>query len=216
MPAARPSFRPRPGGGFNPGMGQINEHLDENALSQAASQKAATQQGVNPSSAQAAALGQKMKQGGFQGMPGAPGGMNQPRPLGTLADELIKNPAKDIFEQLKSFFTLNTWLGIDPPKHDGPEETARKQKMHQRYQKLDQEQQQVTQRRYQEELQKKRAEEEQKARRKQQEEAQKAQQVDMPSSPQKGPVGPGSSKKQKAVTKLQNDRKTLSGPSSAN
>ena len=31
--------RPRPGGGFNAGLGQFNEHLDEQALQQAVGQK---------------------------------------------------------------------------------------------------------------------------------------------------------------------------------
>lgn len=200
-------------------MGAMSEHLDENALAQAASQKSTSQQSVNPLTSQAAAMGQKMKQGGFPGaggmggMAGGPG--KAPRPVGTFAEELIQNPAHDILDALKSFFSINTWLGMKPPQPDSPEETARKRKMHQRFQKLDQEQQQVVQRKYQEAMQKKKMEEEQKAQRKHMEEQQKAQQVDMPSSPKKGPVGPGS-KKQKAVQKLTQDRKTLSGPSSAN
>lgn len=210
MPGPKPSFQARPGGGFNPGLGQFNEHLDESSMMQAASQKAATQQGVSPASAMPAAMAQQLRQGG------SPGGGAGPRDVGSLADELIKNPAQDISEGLKSFFSLNTWLGIDPPKPDGPDEIQRKQQLHQRYQRLDQEQQQIVQQKYQMELQKKRQQEQMDAQRHQQEEAQKAQQIEMPSSPQKGAAAPGGSKKQKAVTKLQNDRKSLSGPSSAN
>ena len=62
----------------------------------------------------------------------------------------------------------------------------------------------------------KEAEEKDRMQRKQMEEQRKAQDVVVPSSPKKGPEGPSGNKKQRAVTKLQNDRKTLGGPSIAN
>lgn len=219
MPAPKPSFRPRPGGGFNQGIGHFNEHLDEDAMQQSVKQKALTQQTNDPATAQAAAQGQSAHaqqpgQGQFPGQ--QPGGAppRPPREVSSIADELITRPAHDIIQELTSFFSLNTWLGIKPPNPDDPQEVARKKQMHQRWQKLNDEQQEVAKRRYQEEMQKKKTLEEEEQRKKQMEEQQKAQTLEMPSSPQKGPVGPAGSKKQKAVQKLQQDRKTLGGPSS--
>jgi hypothetical protein len=145
-----------------------------------------------------------------------PSSIPKPRDVSSLTDELVKRPAGDIVESLQAFFSLNTWLGIAPPNPDSQEDVMRKQKIHQRYQQLTQEQQQIAQQKYQEQLQRKKMEEEEKERRKQAEEQQKAQEIVMPSSPQKGPVGPSGSGKQRAVQKLTQDRKTLSSPSGSN
>lgn len=199
------SSAPRPGGGFNPGMGDsFGEHMDENAMQQAMQQKALTQQQGSAGAAAPGVAQQKAQQ--QQQKP--------PRSVGTLGEELIKRPISGVIEQLKGFFDVNNWLGIEPAKDDA-EKQAKQQQMMQRYNKLNSEQQAVAKQKYQEEIQRKKAEEEQKQRQKQAEEQRKSQSIDMPSSPQKGAAGPGG-KKQKAVQKLQNDRKTLSGPSSAN
>jgi hypothetical protein len=138
----------------------------------------------------------------------------KPREVGSLKEELLDRPVQDVIAGLKSFFDVNALLGIDL-KVDSPEDQAKKRAIHQRWQKLDQEQQQVAQQKYQEEVQKKQAQEEDTQPKKQQAAAE-SQTIQAPSSPQKGPKGPGGSKKQKAQTKLQNDRKQLGGPSGSN
>ncbi len=192
------SMRARPGGGFNMG-GGFNEHLDESAMAQASQQKQLTQAQADPATAQAAA--QKAQSQAQAQKP--------PPEVGSLTDELIKRPAKGVWEEIKKFFSLNTWLGIEPPQIKTPEEQAKARQIHQRYQQLDREQQEVAQKRYQELMQKKKAEEEEKMRKKQMEEQKKAQELPMPSSPQKGPAGPGASKKQKAQARLQQQMKTM-------
>lgn len=205
MGPAKSAFRPRPGGGFNQGIGHFNEHLDEQSMQSASQQKALTQQVADPRTAQAVAQGQNQAQ---SGIPSAP------REVGSLADELIKRPARDIWNEVKQFFSLNTWLGIKPA--EDPEKRAKQKQIHQRYSQLTQEQQAEARKRYERELQKKQAQQQEEEQRKQAEAQQNAQTVEVPSSSQKGPQGPAGSKKQKAVTKLQNDRKQLGGPSSAN
>lgn len=187
-------------------MGQFGEHLDEAAMGQAVSQKQLGQQQVAPSGAAAAAAGQKA-----QAQAGMPGAGQPPRELGTLGDELIKRPIKDIWHEIKAFFSLNTWLGINPNTQD----PAKQQKMaavHKRYQQLDAEQQEVAKQQYQQELQRKKAEEEEKARKEQAAKQQEQQSIAMPSSPQKGPVGPssGKSKKSNAIAKMTQQRQTMS------
>ncbi len=210
MIGPKPAFRPRPGGGFNPGFGQMNEHLDESAV-QAASQQKALQQTAGsvsanpPSGPGAAAPG---------GLPAGPSSEPvKPRAMGSIPEELVVRPAKDIVKGLASLFDLNAWLGI-PKQVDDPQTQARKQQMLQRFNRLTDEQQAEAKRRYDLNLKKKQQAEQEKQAREQQQRQQEAQSLEMPSSPQKGPVGPGSSKKQKAANKLQQDRKTLSGPSS--
>jgi hypothetical protein len=206
MSAKGPTFRPRPGGGFNPGSDQFGESLDENALQQAVGQKQLGQQ-------QATGVGNPQ---------GVPTGVNPlsptapPREVGSFVEELITRPAVDIFKGLLSLADFSSALGITPPETKSPEEKARLQATHHRYQQLNQEQQAYARKKYQEELQKKKVEQEQEELRKQQQRQQAAQEITMPSSPQNGPIGPSGSSKQRAITKLQQDRKTLGGPASAN
>lgn len=209
MSAKGPTFRPRPGGGFNPGSDTFGESLDENALQQAVSQKQLGQQ-------QAVASGspQGAPTGATPLSPTAPAA--PPREIGSFVEELIKRPAVDIVKGLLSLADFSSALGITPPETKSPEEKARVQATHRRYQQLNQEQQAYARKKYQEELQKKKLEQEQEEQRKQQQRQQAAQEVVMPSSPQNGPIGPSGSGKQRAITKLQHDRKTLGGPASAN
>lgn len=132
-----------------------------------------------------------------------------PRPVGTFVEE-AKRGFSDIFQGIKEFFSLNTWLGVNPDNLD-PQQQQHAQQLHSRYQQLDQEQQAVAKQMYEQRMQKKRIAEEEEQRRRQIEADQKAQSVDMPSGPQKGPVGPasGKSKKQNVMTKLKQDRTTL-------
>lgn len=203
-------LRPRMGGGFNQAMGQFGEHLDENSFKQASSQKALGQQAAQVTPQQMAAA---QAQAAQQQSPG--GAPAEPREVGTIKDE-AKRAATDVWEQVKSFFSINTWLGVKPNTLT-PEEQAKAKTVHQRYKQLDQEQQQVARQRYEKEMKRRQAIEEEKQRKAQQEaQAKQNSDIAVPSSPKKGPVGPGGSKKQKAVQKLQNDRKQLSGPGSAN
>lgn len=172
---------------------------------------------INP--AQMAAAQQAMGQGG---LPGADGqnmdaaqaaqaqqaSKNPPREMGSIKDEL-KRGVTDILSGIKEFFNINTWLGIKPENID-PQQEAQAKQLHSRYQQLDQEQQAVARKMYEEKMQKKKMEEEEAARKKQMEADQKAQSFEMPSGPQKGAKGQGGSKKQKAMTKLKQDRTTLS------
>lgn len=216
MQPAQPKSRPRQGGGFNQGLGQFSdEHLDERAFQNAVQQKSLGQQGTSSaqSSTGGSALGAHGQAGAGHsnpktGMPPAP-----PREVGTFTEELIKRPAQDIIKGLKSLFDINSILGVDPVVDD-PETQAHKKQMLNRWQGLNQEQQQVAQQLYKQKMEEKQRAEQEEQAKKQQQEKRKAQSVQMPSSPSKGPVGPGS-KKPKAVQQLEQDRKSLGGPQSA-
>jgi hypothetical protein len=188
------------------GMSSFGEHMDENAMQQAMGQKQQGQQGSQLNPAMGAAQQQMAQQQAQNQQP--------PRELGTLAEELITRPAKDIVKGLGSLFDIYNWLGIKKYEPD-PEKIAKHKQMLHRYNQLDAEDQaqvrKTTQKRMQE--QKMRQEEEE---RKKQQAAAAQQDFVMPSSPKKGPEGPGGSGKKRATQKLQQDRKTLSGPSSAN
>jgi len=205
MGGAKPSARPMMGGGMSQGLGQFGEHLDESALKQAVGQKGLGQVAADPRMAQAAAQGAKQDQSAATGQP------KPPREVGTLSEELIKRPVKDIGQEIRAFFTLQTWLGINPNTRD-PKEIQKQTAIHGRYQQLDEAQQALVKQRYQERLQKEKAEEEEKQRKKQMEEQKKNQVLTMPSSPKKGPIGPasGKSKKDNAQALLQQQRQTMS------
>jgi hypothetical protein len=197
-------------GGFNSGVGsnQFSEHLDENDAAAAMGQKQLSQQQADPQQAAAAAQAQAQQQQ-------APGEAPKPRSIGSLPQELITRPLGDIAKGILSIFDINTLLGVNP-QQDNPEKQAKKKQIHQRMQKLNQEDQEWVKQKYQMEMQKKKQEEQQKQEAEQRKRQEEANSIEMPSSPQKGPVGPSGSKKQKAVTKLNSDRQKLSGPSSAN
>ena len=129
-PGAKPTARPRTGGGMGQGLGQFGEHLDESALKQAVGQKSMAQAAADPKMAAAAAQGAKQQQAASTGQ------ATPPREVGTLKEELIKRPLKDIWQEIKQFFTLNTWLGINPDTKD-PKEKQKQAAIHQRYMKLD-------------------------------------------------------------------------------
>lgn len=152
-------------------------------------------------SAMAGAQGQSGSTSG-----GASGSSSQ---IGSLADELIKKPVKDIVTGVKEIFDINSLLGINP-QTDDPEKQAKKKQMHQNWMRLNADQQQYAQRRYQELQQKKQVEEQQEQIQKQQHEAAKADAVLMPTSIKKGPVGPAAgNKKKSAANQLKQQRTTL-------
>ena len=204
--------RVRPGGGFNPGLGSPDQHQDEAAMKAAVKQKQLQQQqsstqagsgkaGTNPLLQKTA---DKQQQGpDFQS--------GKPREVGSLKDELIKRPLKDVKKGLTSLVSLEALFNVNAD--DTPEEKVKKQKLHQRYQKLNQEQQQVAKKKYQEKLQRQKHEREEEAKKKQAAEVKKQQQqaVAPPSSPKKGPAGPtaGQKKKKQAAQRLQQNRQGL-------
>lgn len=203
-------MRHRPGGGFNTGMGQFGEHLDEAAAQQASTQKQLAQQQVNPQGATAAAANAKQA--------AQPPAQQAPREVGSLGDELVKRPLHDIWQQIKQFFSLNTWLGINPETED-PEKKQKMTALHRRYQQLDQEQQAYARQLYQQREQEKKLQLEEEERKKQLAEQQKQESaIQMPSSPQKGPVGPasGKSKKSNAIAQLTQNRQRLGQAQGAN
>lgn len=207
MPGPKPGARPRMGGGFNQLSGEIgDEHMQSNAMQQAMQQKSASQQNANPQQGGQTSSAKQQQQA--QGQP------QPPREVGTISDE-FKRMGGDMIAQLRDFFSINNWLGINP-ETDDPEEVAKRKAVHQRWQKLDDEQQQLAKKMYQEDLERKKQEQEEEQRKKELAEQQQAQDLPMPSSPKKGPAGPGGSKKQQTQQKLQSDRQKMSGPSSAN
>lgn len=204
------SFRPRPGGGFNTGVGQFGEHLDESAMQQAVSQKALSQQQTNPQAAAAAAAGAKQAN--------QPPSQQKPRELGTIGDELIKRPFHDIWNEIKQFFSLNTWLGIKPDSDD-PQKKQKLADYHRRFQKLEQEDQAEVKRQFQIREQKAKQQKEEEQRKKMAEQKQKEQSaIAAPSGSKKGPIGPasGKSRKSNAITQLTQNRQQLSNAQGAN
>jgi hypothetical protein len=237
-----PAMRPRPGGGFNPGIGHFTDHLDEQAMQQAMKQKALSQMAgaqtgpspaggaVHPFAVPGSSGGSGLPPGaGFPGgLPGnfpssVPGadqaGMHPDAQTGASPDvfqAVVSQPIMDMAKTFLGALHLDKLLGL-ASDHDTPEEKAQKNAMHKRYEQLTQEQQSVAQQMYQRRLQEEKVRKQEAEQRQQQEERLKSQSVAMPSSPQKGPVGPssGKSKKSNAIQKLQQDRKTLGGPQSA-
>ena len=214
MKPAGPSFRPRVSGGFNQGMGDFNEHLDENAMQQTVQQKALGQQQADPG--QSPVVGQKQQQSPFsQGQAPSPDkpAPQKPRPVSPRQE--LKWFGRDVFKGLQSLLSLESALGIDPAT-DSPEDQAKKKQFHQRYNKLSQEEQEYAKQLYRQKMQQKKQEEEQAERKKQEAAKQEQQEVVVPSSPQKGPIGPGMSRKQKATAQLAHNRKVLGAPSGSN
>jgi hypothetical protein len=155
-----------------------------------------------PSAQQMQALGQ---QAGV-------GDITQPREVGSVTEELINRPLKDIAKGIRSIFSIDNLLGQESSGPD-PESQAKKKQLHQRFSQLSQEEQAVARERYQQEMERKQriAEEDQISR---QQEAQAKQPIQMPSSPQKG--NGGQSKKQSAMQQLQDDRTKIGKVQGAN
>ena len=62
----------------------------------------------------------------------------------------------------------------------------------------------------------KKVQEEEQAKKQQTQQAQRQESISPPASPQKGPIGPGGSRGQRAVSKLEQERKNLSAPPGSN
>lgn len=186
-----PSAAPRPGGGFNAGIGQPDEHLDEAAMMKAMQTKGLQQQQASASNA-----------------PTPPPSTQQqhaPSDMGSFTDELFVKPFEDIKRGFKDLFDLEKWLGIEPTPEQ-VQELERKKILLQRFNQLTDQEQMIAKQRYQERIEKQKLEEEEKQRRKQQEAQQQQQSLNMPHKAQSGPVGPGMSGNQKAKAQLDWDR----------
>lgn len=202
MPSAAHSVTPRPGGGFNPGMGQFGEHLDEAAMQQAIGQKSLQQQKASFAKTPTPLTAQQKNQK-------APA-----RDMGSLTDELIKRPFEDLMDGFKSLADLNMWLGIEPsPEQD--QERARKEVILKNYNRMTDEEQAIVKQKYQERTQRMQAEEEEKQKRQQLEAQQQHASIQVPTKAASGPVGPGMSGNQKAKAQLDWDRQRMNGPASA-
>lgn len=202
----------RPGGGFRQSFGNFSdEHENAAAAGAAATQKQAAQQssilgqqGVAKQQAAAAGAGQTPL-----ASPEVKQQQTPPRNISNLGEELIKRPAVDILNTFKSFFDLNAILGINPG--DTPEQKTKKQKVAQNWQKLTQEEQAFVQQEFQKNQQKKQQElQEEQARKEEEARQADAQAIAPPSSPKKGPIGPGGNKKQQASQLMQNKRTQMS------
>lgn len=194
------SAAPRPGGGFNPGMGQFGEHIDEAAMMKAMQAKGLQQQ-------QASASTVPTPQPSHQQAPSPPSDM------GSFTDELFVKPAQDFVKGIKDLASLDTWLNIKPsPEQE--QERARKEVMLKRFNKMTDEEQEIFKLKYQERIKKQQMEEEEKNRKKQIE-MQQQQSLNMPHKAQSGPVGPGMSGSQKAKAQLDWDRQRQDSTASA-
>ena len=179
----------RQSGGMRSAMGSFgmdSERMEQQAMQGATQQKAIQQQAGNTGTKP------NPQQNQSQTQP-AP-----PREVGSFTDELIKRPVKDVAKEISKFFDLNDLLGIK--RDDTPEEKARKNKTHQRYQQLTKEEQRVAQEKYQKSLQKK------------QQEEQQAQARTLPSvgkTSKRGTALMGGSQKKQAAARLEDSRKTI-------
>lgn len=194
-------------------MSNFGENIPEEALqavqaqSQAKSGQSQTSSGFAPSTSQPTPQATQPPQ-------------EKPREVGTLTEELVKRPLGDIGSELKSLpkslFSVESILGIEPSKDD-PQMQVKKKAMLDKFNNLTKEEQVEVQKRLQKEQERKQRMEEEKIQAKQQAQANQEEGPVLPSSPGKGPVGPATkSKKSSAVQKLEQDRKSLGGPQSAN
>lgn len=186
----------RPSGGFRDAFGDELEQSASNsqAVQAASSNKQQSQQ--NSVLSQQAAAKQAASAGQQAG--------RAPRPVGTLTEELLTRPVKDIADSLKSFVDVNQILHINA--EDPPEEKQRKQQMAANWQKLTAAEQEEVQRQYQANLQKKQEEQQaEEERKKKQAEAESNDSIAPPSSPQRGTQGMNA--KKKASTIISNSRK---------
>lgn len=208
--SAKPSAssRPRPGGGFNPGMGFGSEHLDEQAMQQAMGQKSLAQQGAAPSNAPTPQS---------QNVP-TPDTDSSEKASSDIVEGMLLEPLKQVAEDVSEAIGLNRLLSFLGLRQESPEENDKKRQLWQRYQQLDQEQQAYAKQRYEQELQKKQQEEEEHQQQVAAEQAQKDQQVVVPQGTKQGAEGPGGgqSKKQQTAQLMQQQRQSFNSTMSAN
>lgn len=211
MPGKAPAARPRVSGGMNSNLGNFSgEHFDESIAQQAMGQKQLSQQAADPGSMPTSGL-----PGQNQSPLASPAAAKPQKARPVSPKQELKWFGQDIFKGLASLFDISAALGVDPVKDD-PEKQAKKQQLHSRYQKLSQDEQAYVQKKYEQEMQKKQQEEEERQKAEALRQQQEANQIAVPSSPKKGPVGPSGSKKQKASQMINQQRQGLGKMQSAN
>lgn len=198
QPPKKQHARARPGGGFNQGGDDFGEHRDARAFEQQMTEHRQVQEAVDPAAQPKQLLGQEPSGQSFSDY---------------LKDELGTGMVDSLAKTFLGPLGIETLLTVS--ESDTPQEIQHKQAMHKRWQSLTDEQQQEAQKAYQIAQQQKEQEEEERMRR-QEEEAQAKASLVVPSSPKKGPVGPGASKKQTMEQQLEHQRKTLSQPQGSN
>lgn len=209
MPAKPPtSARPRPGGGFNPGMGFGGEQLDEQALQQAMSQKTLAQQGANPGVAPTST----------SGLTGAAGDTAQAEPASTdIVEGIVLEPIKQVVTDVLDATGLPEWLQWLGITQQTPEQEAHKRQCLQRYQALNEQQQAVAKQEFEARMQKKQQEEEERQQRAAAEQAERSQQLAVPQGKKDGAEGMGGkSRKQQATHMVQQQRQSFNSTMSAN
>jgi hypothetical protein len=192
MQSSGHSAAPRPGGGFNAGMGQFGEHLDEAAMMKAMQTKGMQQQKASATTSPTPLASTQKNQ-------------KVPRDVGSLTDELIKYPLEDLMDAFKSIADIDMWLGIQPSPGQ-EQERARKEVILKNFNTFTDEEQAIAKQRYQERMKKMQMEEEEKHRQKQLKAQQQQESFKVPGKAASGPVGPGMSGKQKATNQLNFDR----------
>lgn len=117
---------------------------------------------------------------------------------------------QDVAEGLLDFLPgpLKSLLNIRPS--DTPEEQQRKRQMIQNYQRMNEEQRQYVAQEAQKQQALKQQQAEEDAQRRQMEAQQRASSAEIPQGKRTGDMNANQTKKQQAVTKMQNDRKKLS------
>lgn len=221
-------FTPAPHANPMGGLGNFSDEMLESASSQSASPSQANQ------ASQAAMLQQlaaaqggggadtPISPDGLANLPGVPGNdaaSKHARDVGSLSEELVTRPVQDIKDGLASILDFDAFremLGF-PANQVTPEKKAELQRVWQGYQSQDGAHQQAIQQKFQLRQQQAMQQRQEDEMKRQQKAAQEAQTISVPSGPKKGPVGPsGNSSRQRAETKLENDRKTMKNPSGAN
>ena len=192
MTSSKPAIsRPRIGGGMNTNLGNFaSENFDESVMQQAMQQKAKSQQAADPGASPTSG-----KTGQNKSPLSTTPETQKARPVSPKQE--LKWFGQDLARGLASLFDINAALGIDPVK-DSPEDQA------------------YVQQKYQEEMKAKQEEERQKEEAKRKKEAEENQQIQVPSSPKKGPVGPAGNKKQKATQMVNQQRQGIGRVQGAN
>lgn len=215
-----PTAVTRASGGMRQNFGFKNidsEHMEQQAMQGAVTQKALQQQSSNTPIKQSAQSKNKKPQQSTQSQAQKPQSLIPPREVGSLKQELITRPAKDIIKELRKFFDINLLLGIDPI-NDTPEKQAKKKQLHARYQQLTEAEQKVARERYQQQLQQQQEEEKQQQVKKKKAQQQQQASIAPPSSVSKKPglIGFGKGSKGKAMGRLQQQLKTIGVVGGAN
>jgi hypothetical protein len=182
----------------------LSGEIDSERLEQQAAQAVAQNKTVQQQGAAAPAKPSAQSQTQHASRP------QQPREVGSIKEELVERPAKDVVKGLKTIFDINRLLEINLEK-DSPEEVVRKKKLHQRWQQLTKAEQQVAQQKYQQELKKKQEEEKRRQLEKERQEKARQETIAPPAGVDKKPglFITGKSSKKKAQNRLQQQMKTM-------